>query len=77
MELQRILNLPNLLSRKSFFLFGPRATGKSTPGMTNFKPCIGNNFWTIYGLANSQDDPLSSDLRLLISAFRLLSLPDL
>ncbi len=30
MELQRILNLPNLLSRKSFFLFGPRATGKST-----------------------------------------------
>ncbi len=30
MELQRILYLPNLLSRKSFFLFGPRATGKST-----------------------------------------------
>ena len=30
MELQRILNLPNLLSRKPFFLFGPRATGKST-----------------------------------------------
>lgn len=30
MELQRILNLPDLLSQKSFFLFGPRATGKST-----------------------------------------------
>ena len=30
MALQRTLNLPNLLSRKSFFLFGPRATGKST-----------------------------------------------
>jgi len=30
MELKRILNLPNLLSKKSFFLFGPRATGKST-----------------------------------------------
>jgi len=30
MELQRILNLSDLLSRKSFFLFGPRATGKST-----------------------------------------------
>ncbi len=30
MELQRILSLPNLLSKKSFFLFGPRATGKST-----------------------------------------------
>ena len=28
--LTRILNLPRLLSRKSFFLFGPRATGKST-----------------------------------------------
>jgi len=28
--LQRTLNLQNLLSRKSFFLFGPRATGKST-----------------------------------------------
>jgi predicted AAA+ superfamily ATPase len=30
MTLARILNLPSLLSRKSFFLFGPRATGKST-----------------------------------------------
>ena len=30
MEYQRILNLKNLVSRKSFFLFGPRATGKST-----------------------------------------------
>jgi predicted AAA+ superfamily ATPase len=30
MELERTLNLPDLLSRKSFFLFGPRATGKST-----------------------------------------------
>ena len=26
---ERILNLPNLLKKKSFFLFGPRATGKS------------------------------------------------
>ncbi len=30
MELERILNLADLLTRKSFFLFGPRATGKST-----------------------------------------------
>ena len=30
MELQRRLNLPELLAKKSFFLFGPRATGKST-----------------------------------------------
>jgi len=30
MEYQRVLNLKNLLSKKSFFLFGPRATGKST-----------------------------------------------
>ncbi|PHH57190.1 ATP-binding protein [Coxiella burnetii] len=28
--LNRILNLPNLLKKKSFFLFGPRATGKSS-----------------------------------------------
>jgi predicted AAA+ superfamily ATPase len=26
----RILNLPNLLKKKSFFLFGPRGTGKTT-----------------------------------------------
>lgn len=26
----RYLNLPKLLERKSFFLFGPRSTGKST-----------------------------------------------
>ena len=30
MELQRHLYLPELLAKKSFFLFGPRATGKST-----------------------------------------------
>ncbi len=30
MLVDRILNLPNLLLKKSFFLFGPRATGKST-----------------------------------------------
>lgn len=28
-EYERILNLPNLLSQKSFFLFGPRSTGKT------------------------------------------------
>jgi uncharacterized protein len=27
---QRILSLPNLLKKRSFFLFGPRATGKTT-----------------------------------------------
>jgi uncharacterized protein len=27
---QRTLNLPNLLKKKSFFLFGPRGTGKTT-----------------------------------------------
>ena len=30
MEFDRVLKLPELLARKSFFLFGPRATGKST-----------------------------------------------
>ncbi len=30
MELPRTINLPKLLAKKSFFLFGPRATGKST-----------------------------------------------
>ncbi len=30
MEVIRILQLPELLQKKSFFLFGPRATGKST-----------------------------------------------
>ncbi len=29
MEYQRILNLPKLLKNKSFFLFGPRSTGKT------------------------------------------------
>ena len=30
MELERLLNLADLLTMKSFFLFGPRSTGKST-----------------------------------------------
>ncbi len=30
MEIDRILDLPELLRKKSFFLFGPRATGKTT-----------------------------------------------
>jgi hypothetical protein len=30
MEIARIIDLKNLLEKKSFFLFGPRATGKST-----------------------------------------------
>ena len=30
MEISRIIDLKNLLGEKSFFLFGPRATGKST-----------------------------------------------
>jgi predicted AAA+ superfamily ATPase len=29
-EIKRLLDLPALLAKKSFFLFGPRATGKST-----------------------------------------------
>lgn len=29
MEFERILNLPELLQKKSFFLFGPRSTGKT------------------------------------------------
>lgn len=28
-DFRRLLSLPDLLSRKSIFLFGPRATGKS------------------------------------------------
>jgi predicted AAA+ superfamily ATPase len=30
MLFKRVLNLPDMLSKKSYFLFGPRATGKST-----------------------------------------------
>jgi uncharacterized protein len=30
MEIDRIIDLKSLLEKKSFFLFGPRATGKST-----------------------------------------------
>jgi len=30
MEIPRYLGLPELLEKKSFFLFGPRATGKTT-----------------------------------------------
>ena len=30
MDITRSLNLPDLLKKKSFFLFGPRSTGKST-----------------------------------------------
>ena len=33
----RQLNLPNLLKKRSFFLFGPRATGKTTLIKTQFK----------------------------------------
>lgn len=29
-QVKRVLDLPSLLAKKSFFLFGPRATGKST-----------------------------------------------
>ncbi len=34
----RIINLPDLLNKKSFFLFGPRATGKSTLIRTQLAP---------------------------------------
>lgn len=36
MVFKRILNLPNLLNKKSYFLFGPRATGKSFLIRTQF-----------------------------------------
>jgi len=29
MKLERSIDLPGLLARKSFFLFGPRGTGKT------------------------------------------------
>jgi predicted AAA+ superfamily ATPase len=38
MHLKRILDLPALLKKKSFFLFGPRATGKSTLIRDSFDP---------------------------------------
>ena len=38
MHLKRLLDLPTLLEKKSFFLFGPRATGKSTLIHDSFKP---------------------------------------
>ncbi|MBB71128.1 MAG: ATPase [Legionellales bacterium] len=49
--LQRLLNLPNLLKKKSFFLFGPRATGKSTlikqqfPKTTNLINLLDNELY--------------------------------
>ena len=30
MSIKRLLNLESLIQKKSFFLFGPRATGKTT-----------------------------------------------
>lgn len=38
MHFKRILDLPDLLKKKSFFLFGPRATGKSTLIRDSFAP---------------------------------------
>src|SRR3990167_7178472 len=38
--LQRTLKLPHLLKNKSYFLFGPRATGKSTLIKTQFPESI-------------------------------------
>lgn len=40
MLLQRTLNLSKLLAKKSFFLFGPRATGKSTLIKTQFSDTV-------------------------------------
>lgn len=37
MHIRRTLNLPDMLKKKSFFLFGPRATGKSTLIQNSFK----------------------------------------
>ena len=55
-ELNRILSLPSLLQKKSFFLFGPRATGKS--------------FLIQHQLSQKSQvfDLLSSDLALRLSA---------
>ena len=36
----RALNLPNLLKNKSFFLFGPRATGKSSLVSVQLPKCV-------------------------------------
>ncbi len=38
MHLKRTLNLSSLLNKKSFFLFGPRSTGKSTLIRDSFDP---------------------------------------
>jgi predicted AAA+ superfamily ATPase len=40
MLFNRIINLPNLLKKKSFFLFGPRATWKSFLIKQQFSPAI-------------------------------------
>ncbi len=44
MELERHLNLTTLLARKSFFLFGPRATGKSGRTALASRDCTGSLF---------------------------------
>jgi predicted AAA+ superfamily ATPase len=40
MRYPRLLNLPNLLKKRSFFLFGPRATGKTSLIKTQFSADI-------------------------------------
>ena len=42
MEIQRQLQLVPLLAKKSFFLFGPRATGKTTLVRQQLVHCVKN-----------------------------------
>ena len=44
---QRLIDLPSLLKKKSFFLLGPRATGKTTLIEYQLKSC------TIYDLLDA------------------------
>lgn len=64
MFLSRLLNLPSLLQKKSFFLFGPRATGKSS--------LIREQFTTDAPILNLLDSQLY--LRLSASPYELESI---
>lgn len=64
--LKRILNIANLLEKKSYFLFGPRATGKSTlikaqfPANTNIINLLDN---TLYSRLKASPGELESIIK--------------
>ena len=59
---RRILDISDLISKKSLFLFGPRQTGKST--LVNHLPETGRNYHFGIFAVLSQNSVFSPELRL-------------